>query len=137
MTDLIIDRLDQIRDRADAATPGPWFESPHEHDPVWSAVVTGGVDENGMDCEPTIEADTRPNAEFIAAARTDVPRMEAALRGVLDLHILDDQFPDDPVKKCVACNLSDREGLDPTRWPCPTVQAIATALGIETEGEER
>lgn len=134
MTDPIIDRLDQIKGRADKATEGPWEHYGDGDHEVYQAVEYDDGDLGGY---ITWSVPARADAEFIAHARTDVEQMEAALRAVLDLHILDDEFPNDPVKKCVACNLSDREGLDPTPWPCPTVRAIADALGVETEGGEK
>ena len=103
------------------------------------------------------------DAEFIAAARTDVPRMEAALRAVLDLHqkapiydVMADDCLDHDYETyglelsmgdevcshqshvdsytCEEC--ADITGEEPPEWPCPTVQAIADALGVETEGGE-
>ena len=124
MTDPIIDRLDQIKGRADAATEGPW-EAEYSKE-QGNCVLP-------PDYQSTLEAvavtrlwrQTR-DAEFIAAARTDVPRMEAALRAVLDLHKPEPyaQGPD----YCDECE---------HKWPCPTYQVIDDELGVETEGGER
>jgi hypothetical protein len=38
---------------------------------------------------------------------------------------------EDPDPSCATCAARDREGYE--RWPCPTVQALATALGISQE----
>lgn len=57
----LTDLLDEIQDRADRATDGPWS---------WASHVT-------------VDGDSWADAEFIAHAREDVPRMVDALRGVL------------------------------------------------------
>ena len=77
-------RLDMIRDRAKKAMPGPWVAEyskeqgncviPHDARSTREAVAVTRLFHQQAD------------AEFIAAARTDVPRMEAALRAVLELH---------------------------------------------------
>ena len=73
--------LDQIRQRAENASPGTWrtWRDGHVGSPT---AHIGGI------CMPTpgSNPDTRmPDAEFIAAARTDVPRLVAALTAALDL----------------------------------------------------
>ena len=165
MTDPIIDRLDEIRDRADAATPGPWDFQP------WStfALPSGEYDESILLANASPDGEMArglldEDGEFIAAARTDVSRMDAALRAVLDLHkpttmdfIVGDcaaeacehDDPDDcstaPRKVCGGC-VDQAEHVTPYAmesvsvvqlviWPCDHVQAIAGALGVETEGE--
>ena len=81
------DRLDEIRARAEAATPGPWAAE-REDDYEW--IVVGGTYE--PDCRYVI-ADCgfdspQSNATFIAHAREDIPyllaeveRLRAALEG--------------------------------------------------------
>lgn len=63
----------------------------------------------------------REDAEFIAAARTDVPAMADALRAVLDLHARNSKGT------CTYC-------MDTWDWeyPCSTVQRIDAALGTVT-----
>lgn len=154
MTDPIIDRLDQIKGRADAATPGPWG---------WRRNNDGFVE---MTAWESAGLCSDKDGEFIAHARTDVEQMETALRAVLDLHkpttmdfIVGDcaaedcehDDPDDcstaPRKVCGGC-LDQAECVTPYAmecasvaqsviWPCDHVQAIADALGVETEGGER
>lgn len=144
MTDLT-DRLDQIEARAEAATPGPWEADVTEVSQHWSrpkpwvtvvssevacmAYCYGGSGRG-------IERET--DAEFIAAARTDVPTLVAALRAVLDLHC--DAGPSQGYDFgpdggygwadhcCATCGAHGEYGVE---WPCPTVQAIADALGVE------
>lgn len=51
--------IQEIRDRADKATPGPWEAV------TYASVVVG----------PTCDMLDNPNARFLANARTDVPRL--------------------------------------------------------------
>ena len=83
MTDPIIDRLDQIKSRADKATPGPWFESPHDCDPVWSTVVTGGVDENEEDQGPLIEPRAEEGLLVLSIAASMISESMAEMADVL------------------------------------------------------
>ena len=75
MTDL----LDEIQDRADRATDGPWFWASH--------VTVDGAEWVVFDESDHALASNRDgrvaDAKFIAHAREDVPRMVDALRGVL------------------------------------------------------
>ena len=72
------DRLDEIQARADKATEGPW-EADHSEENN-SAVKPVGADWIDGVAFAGLEAD----AEFIAHARTDVPRLVAAIQAVLD-----------------------------------------------------
>ena len=72
------------------------------------------------------------NAEFIAAARTDVPALLDALEKVLELHqpVTDGMgFTEDGYggisPACSSCGTSDEYAVP---YPCPTVTAITTAL---------
>lgn len=91
------------------------------------------------------------NAAFIAAARTDIPRLVAALEAVAGLHqsqeedqlwcILDEECEDcypesgdgtgHAMTVCSECRakVDDVTGFIP--WPCPTITAVVAAL----EGE--
>ena len=85
------DRLDQIEARANAATEGPW--TPDEY----TEVDPDGFYELSRVIAPDLDGDDwcaigvvhtgilRPDADFIAAARTDVPALVAALRAVLEV----------------------------------------------------
>ena len=160
--------LGRVEELASRATEGPWEADGAEVSQHWSrpkpwvtvvssevacmAYCYGGIGRG-------IERET--DAEFIAAARTDVPALVAALRAVLELHrpgsysVSMDGWTAHPV--CPTCH--DKAGVHPcgcwrevdedhvclgcsrpgkgvhTQWPCPTVQAIADALGIG--GEEK
>ena len=83
-----------------------------------------------------IVAIRHPDAAFIAASRTDVPDMVAALQAVLALHQrgnwasqgwVDGGFRDFE-GPCVGCEATDTYAV---KWPCPTVTAITTALTRE------
>ena len=71
MTDL----LDEIQDRADHATEGPWFRGRFS--------IGAGLDHGDPDAIPVERVIMPGDAVFIAHAREDVPRMVAALRAVL------------------------------------------------------
>ena len=141
MTDPIMARLDAIRDAADKAKPGPWTPVWEEGDDWW--VIYGAPHYDGGHyrlCPEVaiVEGDSTwsDDAAFIAAARTDVPRMEAALRAVLDEHRRAEQYQ----RLAGSPRASEWEHYCPAdqkTWPCPTYRAIADALGVETEGGER
>ena len=139
--------LARIRKQADAATEGPW--EVNGPDRPW-ATISHGSDSilhayeqhhpycEGCECgDPRSEvALSDEDAEFIAAARTDVPRLVDALEKVLELHVR---------AECPTCGSRDGEGnefhkcdddayceeCDLEGYPCPTVTAITTALGGE------
>lgn len=120
----ILDRLDEIQARADAATGGPW----------WGSMLGTHVEVfagEGSGSDPMIASELRPgDAEFIAAARADVPRLVAALRAVLDLHRPVEVEPSDTI--CGDCSFQLPNGRyfgKVEEWPCPTVRAVEAALG--------
>ena len=146
LTDLT-DRLDEIEARADAATPGAWE--------AWDRGIGFEVHVNGEGLNSEFrETFRQADAEFIAAARTDVPQLVAALRAVLDQHHRVDvgvirgdcareecdhegACPEVPFAVCDACYsiadqidpyLYERGGVDVVAWPCPTVQTIADEI---------
>lgn len=85
----ILDRLDEIQARADAATEGPWGVDGAAHPGPDDSLVVYPLEHGGA------VAYVQPlyaDAEFIAHARTDVPwlieqvrKLDAALRAVLDV----------------------------------------------------
>jgi hypothetical protein len=82
----LFERLDQIEQRANAATLGPWFGKSHvanladvisNEGPIasvsrWTNGLAGSDEEN------------RANLEFIAAARSDLPALVKALRRAIE-----------------------------------------------------
>lgn len=147
--------LDDIRARAEAATPGPWQWSPEENvwgdcgpnletverGPVYSdgsqgaeATVVGswGHDANGISVEDS-------DKEFIAHAREDVPRLLHAVYAVLALHreveCVDEDGEPTGGTCCEECkDLDDHSGERVHEvFPCRTVREIQAALaGQET-----
>lgn len=146
--------LDEIQARADAATEGPW---------TWAAHTTADGDEwavfDGGDSALAANRDGwAPDAAFIAAARTDVPRLVAALRAVLEEHRpahavfswssglrYEEPCPGchgragvhpcgcwgdtDTEYVCSECDQPERGGSRRVApYPCPTVTAITEAL---------
>ena len=128
--------LARIRAQADAATEGPWYAEPvgrWRNGARYSSVVEPGLYDVATRCPPG-------DAEFIAAARTDVPwlleqieRRDKALEAVLELHkdggesqgYLDDGSYGDMPHCCTECGSLGEYGVP---YPCPTVTAITTAL---------
>ena len=85
------DRLNEIEARANAATEGPW--APDEYTEVdpdgfyeLSRVIAPDPDGDGWCAIGVVHTGIlRPDADFIAHARADVPALVAALRAVLEL----------------------------------------------------
>ena len=136
--------LARIRKQADAATEGPWAPwrdqdgAPHMNGLLMvgnaAAVIPEGESwVEGVDVNPIAHTYTPEDREFIAHARTDVPRLVDALEKVLELHVR---------AECPTCGSRDGEGnefhkcdddayceeCDLEGYPCPTVTAITTAL---------
>lgn len=133
-----------IRDRralVDAATEGPWSAA-DEHGnlpgayPAWyvSQMVPGFETMSPKDGYVGDVADTPcpEDAALIADSRTSLPKALDALEAVLELHHRREwtrmqdfqhfgqtEFPD----QCDRCHV---------KYPCETVAAITTALGVES-----
>ena len=126
-----MNRLNEIEARANAATEGPWEHEPPPgpgEDPMRPICVYPKEDGGTLAYVQPLEAD----AEFIAAARTDVPALLDALEKVLELHqpVTDGMgFTEDGYggisPACSSCGTSDEYAVP---YPCPTVTAITTAL---------
>ena len=117
----LTDLLDEIQDRADRATEGPgeaYSVPASRREAGYSAVEVSDTE-----VQVTRDAGSWFDADFIARARDDVPRLVAALRGVLATHQED-------TCKCCQRGTACRECRAP--WPCPTVRAITEALGVES-----
>ena len=123
--------LARIRAQADAATEGPW-ELLGDGEYVSGPGILVAPDDGGV---------TSADAEFIAAARTDVPWLleqvglrDKALEAVLELHkdggesqgYLDDGSYGDMPHCCTECGSLGEYGVP---YPCPTVTAIRQHLG--------
>ena len=118
-----MNRLNEIEDRANAATEGPWEAGERrvftlDGAPVISDdVVHYG---HGMAGEGVCHEE---DAEFIAHARADVPALVAALRAVLALHTAEH------VEGRWLCGHCFGWDSEPVPYPCPTVEAIRRHLG--------
>ena len=97
MTDLPV-WLQEIRDRAEAATPGPWRVVAHgEQDCLARREITAGkhIMIARVDCVPGVAADFDRDYAFIAHARTDVPRLvELVAEMAWNLRNVTDQVQD-------------------------------------------
>ena len=114
--------LNRIRKQADNATKGPWVCTLNgDESEVTYANAPITWDDHGG------EVFTEGDAEFIAAARTTVPALLDALEKVLAMHTAKDNGR---VSPCCSCEQwiesSDDEAC--IEYPCPTVEAITTAL---------
>lgn len=127
--------LNRIRNQANNATEGPWVGIRYPDGLLGRVIVSG---ELGVCIAEDFPDDA--DAEFIAHARTDVPWLleqvglrDKALEAVLELHkdggesqgYLDDGSYGDMPHCCTECGSLGEYGVP---WPCPTVEAITTAL---------
>ena len=134
------DRLNEIEARANAATEGPWAPDEYtEVDPdgFYELARVIAPDPDGDDWCAIGVVHTgilRPDAEFIAHARADVPALVAALRAVLDLHRAHEctsSFADDDpcfIMHGGSCALSGTCRECHNNHPCLTARAIEESL---------
>ena len=107
--------LQPIKDRLAAATPGPWELAGGNE---WLSPLGIDVGSEDESSRPTLRA---ADAEFIAHARQDVPKLVAALEAVLALH--------HPTSRGDCSECFDAYGDHYITHPCETVEAITEALG--------
>lgn len=125
--------VDAVQQRADAATPGPWTVE----------LLTRPYPQRITNGQAVIVAQTytspefpAADAEFIAGARTDVPKLIACIRELeqqitdaLALHVENDGLCTECVEWCDC----DPRGDDCTHgnvgWPCKTVAALTRKAG--------
>lgn len=117
------DPLAQIRERVAAATPGPWEIARYPHS---GGRIFVGVEDVSMPRRLIADAFNEGDREFLFAARTDMPRLIAALDAVLAMHKPMDPkgigHPDGLLCSCM-------QGF---HGNCLTVRAITDALGGES-----
>ena len=122
--------LADVRRVTEAATGGPWAV-PGFGDPLLgpSDVCTEG--EPGY--RHIICEGAGHDAEFIAASRTLVPALLAAVDAVLALHQPCNVGGKQLCEYCTATGdpFCTPDGTD--EWPCPTVRAITAHLDIEEQ----
>lgn len=83
-TETINAALDAMQARANAAAPGPWCAVRSETGA--SLQVFAGVERIASAIGP------KPDADFIAASRTDIPKLIAALRLALDRQWINEEI---------------------------------------------
>lgn len=129
------DELAAIRERAEAASKGPW-KFPNRN---WPGVVTGKFGCLWTSGKHDGRINHEPDAAFIAHAREDVPALlghadtlQARLDKVRSLHkkVACTDEDGEPIPgdfyACLECkDLDDHSGERVHEvWPCPTIQAI-------------
>jgi hypothetical protein len=123
------DALAAIRARAEAATEGPWWGggSNRRRDAVG---LVGRLSDRGTGNAIAVlngvGMDRVADAQFIAHARTDVPKLVEALEAVLAIH-KPEWTSDHHGSGYYRCS-ADHWTLDDQTPSCPTVTAIETAL---------
>lgn len=132
--------LDEIEARADAATEGPWEmydgNEGTEYAPLWcvanDAFHNPPEDEAAEWIGVEIYVGDKPDAEFIAHAREDVPKLVAALRAVEAVHFdaggSQGYFDDGYSWRGHCCNECGSLGEYGIEYPCPTITAINGVL---------
>ena len=120
------DYLHQIEERIEQATDGPWV-----NDEVGEVVAPAPFDLYRFDITDTRIArvfESHRDAEFIANARADLPRLLAAIRAVEAVHEPIDALnvrSNRVQKVCTGCGTDDGNWQT---WPCPTIRAITNTL---------
>lgn len=126
-------RLAEIRARAEVATEGPWIVDPDESRGVMHPDKPDGFDGVMIAYLTDHDAGMFPrehNGAFIAHARQDVPQLVKALQAVLEVHSpRRSGSPRDEIHWAVCASCISYAGIHQP-WPCPTVTAIETALGL-------
>lgn len=117
--------LDRIREQADAATEGPW--TAEYSGEQGNCVLPPGYRSTREAVAGTRLWRAQADAEFIAAARADVPwlleqveRRDMALKAVLELH--------KPGRTFHGHGFSQPLCMCGAPLPCPTVAAVTAAL---------
>ena len=117
-----------IEQRTSEATEGPWFQGrngrSHESTrDVYSKREAHEPDSHDIATYVHSEED----AAFIAAARTAVPTLTAAVRDVLALHVEATCSRGFPQAFCIDCDQA---------WPCATRRALAAHIDLtDPEGD--
>ena len=150
----LTETLAGMQAKTDAATPGEWgafqkvaddaeFSMDDDMDTTTSSVecITGLRAEDGVGrfcitiADPIVSA---VDAEFIATARTAMPRLLAAVEAIRALHYdagASQGYGKDGygvIDHC--CNECGTFGEYGVEWPCPTIRALDAALsGSESD----
>lgn len=113
--------LKAIEARAAAATPGPWVIDGYDAGQNRHKLLMNCVDQTADNWQwvAWLGLGTPQNAEFIAAARTDVPALCAALREARD---------ENAVAKMCAETIAKTVGVEPDRFTPQEVSRIAAVM---------
>lgn len=127
MTDSITQALDEMQARCNAATEGPW----EIYDDGWDiSVCTAGDGTPGITyvAEKLRQGrdEGESDARFVAASRTDMPKLIAALRAVLE--VVQDEYHADTCDSVLS-----QEDYPCTCWKSEITNAIAKALGVDDD----
>ncbi len=139
-------KLEEIRARAEKATPGPW-RTGGDCEEYRSAYVETTWAVDGEHTELVTDYLKPADADFIAHSRTDIPKLVAALEAVANLHYAsddeedlfeaacgeglcrhsgrDDECPTVTITPCAECSIP---GVHYIAYPCPTIRTIQEAL---------
>ena len=125
-------RLAEIRARAGNATHGPW--TAEYSGEQGNCVLPPGYQSTREAVAVTRLLSAQADAEFIAASRTDLPALLAAVQAVMALHGPVQVEPSETI--CAGCSTLRGQGETAryfpfTEYPCPTVQALTDALEVE------
>lgn len=124
MTDIharCLARLDEIQARIDAATPGPWVGAITRHSKGYG--VLGAMSNRGTGKAIAVFSGVERRHEDVQLcghAPTDLAALVTAIRDVLAQHSRGVQLGG-RAGRCIE---------DMSSWPCPTVKAVAAALGV-------
>lgn len=114
-----MNRLDEIRERWEAATPAPW-----EYEAVSGNVFREFMTDDGHEATGVAHMENVADGVAVAHAPEDAAALLAAVQAVLDLH---PEMAFGPgVTICSVCRDSMRRVIV---YPCPTVRAVTAALG--------
>ena len=116
MSEPIMQKLDEMQARCDAATEGPWEAEGSQVRRIDSLVAA--VRDHSV-------SERRPDAEFIAASRTHMPLLINALKAVLEEH-----YPVGEESDCRCCPQECACGV--WEYPCVTVKVLAKAMEVES-----
>ena len=125
-------RLAEIRARVASTTEGPW--TAEYSGEQGNCVLPPGYQSTREAVAITRLWSAQADAEFIAASRTDLPALLAAVEAVRELHMPVEVEPSETI--CAECSTLRGQGETAryfpfTEYPCPTAQALTTALEVQ------
>ena len=135
MTDNLHTWLEERETIHGKATEGPWEWEPESatEDSYRPARVyaEGWTGYPVNDACEIVVPQTNEDATAIVDAHNTLPKLLRGVRAVLELHVPETEYGPDYYSgkyPCIECNRADQEGLHPTPWPCPTLEALQEAI---------